>query len=279
MKKLLKLNRNEFGYELVMMTPHAYYLHRHAEGVQVSTINDMRPFYFFLDDEDFISNEYIDRKTTQYGAISGAGNCNTADCDKPTEWECPDYKSKFESVELKTNFEKPLLMISNKYTSEWDRPPTNFLSLQSLEMLFNGLSTEYDIIYNRPLTKNITEDNQDTFDLGDYELVRKYNNVHDINKLLEVEDYSFNELLLILLAKSENKISVQGGTSIVSSLTGGLNFIYAERGNEVNSNSYNRWYRNFSDAEIFWQKPKTPDECDKGLTLSKDVISRLKNSP
>jgi hypothetical protein len=112
-------------------------------------------------------------------------------------------------------------------------------------------SKKYDLIYSRPLSTNITEDgHQPSLDFGDYELVKNYNNVFDINVILQNENYTFNELQLILLSKSINKISVQGGTSITSSLTGGNNFIFAKQGSELKYNSYS-WYNRFSGAKIY----------------------------
>ena len=64
------------------------------------------------------------------------------------------------------------------------------------------------------------------------------------------EDYSFNELQLILGSKSRGKISVQGGSSILSSFTGGFNYIYAVKGGELEHNTFNLWYTKFSNSKI-----------------------------
>ena len=246
--KIIDVNSCEFGYELIMVVPYVYFLHQNDTAVGVKTFIDMKPFYFFLNDDCFLPN-HTGARNHAYPINTELKGIHFSQLTAK-KWEVPNYLKHYKNKELNTQFKKPLLFVSNKYTREWGQPPINYLSLDFLKNIFDVYSKKYDLIYSRPLSTNITEDHQSSLDFGDYELIKNYNNVFDINVILKNENYTFNELQLILLSKSINKISVQGGTSIVSSLTGGNNFIFAKHGGELECNSYS-WYNRFSGAKIY----------------------------
>lgn len=237
----------EFGYELVMVVPYVYYHHKKGKTVQVKTCRDMSPFYYFLPD-----NQIIEEYNTRACGLPSGTKLKELHIKNPSreEWLYPPYKEKYKEYELKTKFNKPIVMVGNKYTEEWGGNPINYLSIDCLDKLFNILSRKYDIIYNRPKSKNITCDMQETREIDDRFIVDKYKNVYDLNEILEKEDYDFNTLQLILLSKCENKISVQGGGSILYSLTGGNNIVYAVFGGELNCNAYRGWYGDFSKCNV-----------------------------
>ena len=263
---IVDANNCEFGYELITVVPYVYFLHQKGTKVGVQTFLDMKPFYFFLNDDCFFPNRRETRDTEtkvnseslelmmKIGGHATIINTELKDIHfsqlTAKKWKVPNYLKCYKNKELNTKFKNPLLFVSNKYTKEWGQPPINYLSLDFLKNIFDVYSKKYDLIYSRPLSTNITEDHQSSLDFGDYELVKNYHNVFDINVILQNENYTFNELQLILLSKSINKISVQGGTSIVSSLTGGNNFIFAKQGSELECNSYS-WYNRFSGAKVY----------------------------
>jgi hypothetical protein len=154
-------------------------------------------------------------------------------------------------------YDRPMIMISNKYYSS-GRNENGHLDLGTLEKLFNILSNKFIIIYNRAVSTNIVNDQNlidDNFE--DFELIKKINNpnIIDINVLYTTYKsmFSFNTLQCLLKANCESYISVQGGTSIFSSLFGGTNIIYAKNGQEIIYNSYS-WYNKFSNANIVHTK-------------------------
>ena len=71
-----------------------------------------------------------------------------------------------------------------------------------------------------------------------------------MDELFATEKIPFNLLQLIVGAKSNAKISVQGGNSILASLNGGTNLIYAVKGGELECNSFENWYHEFSGATV-----------------------------
>ena len=243
----------EFGYELVLVVPLVYKHYLNNDKVTVITNKGMKCFYYFLP-EDCIIEKYTERK---YIGNYRHGKLHAKNLKNET---FPDYKSQFKNKKLKTSFEKDILIVNNKYNTEWGRNPVNFIDLDTLSEIFKILSPHYSIIYNRPRSNKIPPDNSKVHDLGDYELIsKKFPEVIDINELKE--DCSFNELQLILGSKSKGKISVQGGSSILSSFTGGFNYIYAVKGGELKCDAFNRWYNKFSNTKI-----KTYTEYNKLLS-------------
>jgi hypothetical protein len=246
--KILDTRACEFGYELIMVLPHAYYLYKNNIDFKVITCVGMEPFYYFLADNQ-LEIKYNKRR----GAIptgTPLKNIHFNKLDK-TEWIFPPLKEKYISSTLNITFEKELLIISNKFTTEWGHAPINFLSLKILDILFEKLTPHYTLVYNRPLSKNIIQDHSSNMDLGDYDLIKnKYPSVLDINNIHNDKQIDYNKLQLILGANTTKHISVQGGNSILSSLFGGVNIVYAKKGGEVTHNSYKNWYGEFSGATV-----------------------------
>jgi hypothetical protein len=122
-----------------------------------------------------------------------------------------------------------------------------------LRQIFNLLKNKYKIIYYRPTGEKIMLDNQECFDLDDYEMIEKdFPEVITMPQLSDSNrDLTFNSLYFMVSANCNNFISVQGGGSILASYFGGVNIIYAKKGFELNHNSYKNWYNKFSGCKIF----------------------------
>lgn len=246
--KIVDTNGCEFGYELIMVLPYVYYLSRLGKDVKVITCRGMRSFYYFLPEERYEERYFSRKYSFPIGTQLKTIHFPILDLKS---WVYPNYSNKYKKYLLKTKFSKPILIISNKYTSEWNNPPINYLSLETLSSLFTKLSDRYCIIYNRCSTNSIPGDAQHQYTFEDHSLIEKnYPYVYDINKVYDTEDYDFNTLQLILGSKAVKFISVQGGTSILYSSFGKENNIYAIKGGEVDNNSYLNWYSQFSNATI-----------------------------
>jgi hypothetical protein len=242
METIIDTYAPEFGYELILIVPLVYKHHLNGDRTTVITTRGMRCFYYFLP-EDCVIEKYTKRTEKTNNVY---GDIHTSNLENEI---FPDYKSHFKNKKLKHFFEKDILIVNNKYNTEWDSKPINFLDLNTLSEIFKILSPHFCLIYNRPRVDKIPNDNSLVYGLGDYELISKnFPNVIDMNELQE--DYSFNELQLILGSKSRGKISVQGGSSILSSFTGGFNYIYAVKGGELEHNTFNLWYTKFSNSKI-----------------------------
>ncbi len=244
----------EFGYEVIMVVPYVYYLYTQNIPCKVLTCKGMKPFYYFLPEESYI--EKYDRRTWHIPQGVPLKTIHFSQLDK-NKWITPPYKDYYSKFQLKTKFEKEILIINNKYSYEWSHLPVNYLSLDILDHLFSILSKKYTILYNRPTT-NIPQDLAEKWnieekleDLKDFELIKeKHPDVIDLSDLALNEKIPFNQLQLILGSHSTKQISVQGGNSILASLTKGTNLVYATKGGEVDHNSYENWYSEFSGASV-----------------------------
>ena len=76
------------------------------------------------------------------------------------KWAQVPYKAQFKNDLFV--FDKPLLVIANKYNIEWDQPPINFLDIPTLDQIIKTYGATYQIIYNRPLPSQIVQDNSET---------------------------------------------------------------------------------------------------------------------
>jgi hypothetical protein len=236
----------EFGYEIIMVIPYVYYLHVKGVKVKVITSQGMLPFYYFLPkdsiEERYDNRDYYIPKNLPLKGI----HFNTLNKDR---WIMPPYKEYFSQYKV-ISFEKEYIIINNKYNTEGG-PPINYLNLDTLKTLFKLLTPKYNIVYNRPQSNHIPDDNSQVYDLKDFNLIKEeFPNIIDLNILASQQSISYNQLQLVLGSKCSKQISVQGGTSILASLTGGTNLVYAAMGGEVTHNSFEAWYPEFSGAIV-----------------------------
>jgi len=239
----------EFGYELIMVLPFVYWLHSQNKDVAVVTCQHMKDFYFFLTKDKCIEKYKSRTDIIPPGLPLKGIHFENLDTDK---WEVPNFREFYSSFDLPFTTTKPILLVSNKYTQEWKNAPVNFIPLQVLNQIFTKLKDTYQIVYNRPHSNKITVDTQRHYEFGDYELIKdKHPEVINLNNVETRLNY--NLLQLIIGSKTSKFISVQGGSSILSSLFGGTNIILAKKGSELKFNSYN-WYSKFSGASILWSQ-------------------------
>jgi hypothetical protein len=134
----------------------------------------------------------------------------------------PDYRNRYRNALFASD--KPLLVVHNKYTHEWQGPPVNFLSVPMLDTLFQGLGDRFTIIYTRPGIKapqaSFSGDHQADLTLGDRPLVRRHPSVLLFEDLVAAmaHELSYNELKLMLYANTHFHITVQGGNAHLASL-------------------------------------------------------------
>lgn len=250
--KIIDTKACEFGYEMIMVVPYVYYLYLNKIDFRLITSKNMEPFYYFLQDQLV---EYKYEKRT-YSIPSGVEIKNLHMKKLLLEkWTPPPYID-FYKEKNKNILNEKYFVISNKYTIEWGEDPINYLSLELLEKIFNEFS-DIKIVYNRPLSKLLVEDNQSYIRFNDYILTEKFENVLNINDLYEKKEsnISFNEFQINILANAMFTVSVQGGNSILSCFCNKINLIYAKKGGEFSTDpmedgSSYLWYKNFCNSEV-----------------------------
>jgi hypothetical protein len=235
----------EFGYELIGIIPYAFWLHR--EGKLTATISnkDTKCLYYFSPDHREVDER---RHSRMWGEVRRAydnGYVHKKFLDT-SRWVPPPYKQHYENSDF--SFDKPLLVICNKYNNEWKKDPVNYLDCDTLDWLFSHYKEKYEIIYSRFRPEMGYDDTVDTLDLGEWDIVESHNitTIQDLKK----DDISYNLLQLKLYPHCSRFITVQGGTSILASYFGGDNIIFACKGMEIKNHTYNNWYHLLGGSKI-----------------------------
>ncbi|MHA1696175.1 MAG: hypothetical protein ACTSUG_12970 [Candidatus Helarchaeota archaeon] len=235
----------EFGYELIQAIPWAYWLHQRGELEKTISCIDTSPLYYFspIHEEKYPKRNETVSLINNYFPIK---NIHVHNLDK-SKWTPPPYKEIYQNDQFKWN--KPTLVIANKYTIEWNEPPKNFYSIKMIKALLKYLTPNYQVIYNRAEHK--TEESI-VYNLKEKNIIRnEFSDVILFEDLLKNNSIGYNLLQLKVFSNCDYFITIQGGSSIISSFFAKYNFIYAIAGNEIKVNSYNNWYHEFSGSKIY----------------------------
>ena len=245
----------EFDQELRYVLPFAYWHYLNGTLKQTISSVNTKPFYFFSDNH---SEQYEKRVwEAGYGYY-----------DVPNMTHSPSYSfKKWTQVPLKRHyandrfvFDKPLLVIANKYNVEWDKPPVNYLDIEALDRILTACKDHYQIVYNRPLSSQIVVDNSEIMDLNEHTWIRKHHSEVLIMSDLYDENRAtvdnFNHLQLLVYANCNRFISMHGGTAALASYFGGINLILSHPGGgmEHHFDEYNTIFPALSGAKIVHAK-------------------------
>lgn len=251
----------EFAPELQFVLPFAYWHFKNGTLANTRGAKFSRELYFFSPDHQEVFEER-----------SNEGNYNF---EIPRILYSQDYDiEKWEQVPLKETYQnsiyiydKPILIIANRYNMEWDGEPVSFMSIPVLDSIIKKLKDQYTIIYNRPISQNITIDDSVIYDLHEYEwLEQEHPNVILMETLYEenkVNANNFNHLQLMVYANASHFISTHGGTATLASYFGGINLILSKKGPEHHFNCYQKLYPKLSGAKI--HHAKSDDELFKHI--------------
>tara|TARA_R110002012_G_scaffold321280_1_gene548489 strand:+ start:2640 stop:3584 length:945 start_codon:yes stop_codon:yes gene_type:complete len=259
----------EFGIELVLTTPYAYYQHQQGKLEKIYVTKGMKPFYYFCNNViEKYSTRTIDNKeaglTTlpndwlHHNAMSmfgkGHGEISQEEQSKAngvldySKWTPPPLKEKYKNN--KFIFDKELVIIANSYNIEAGGPPTRYFNIECLYEMFIYLTEKgYKVIYHRPQNKSLPSQDQNelnSFNLGniesevegiglinDYQLTKYFDDVILFEDILnDNKDLKFNELQCMLYANCNKFISYVGGAGILCSYFGGTNIMWLSRGKE-----------------------------------------------
>ena len=249
--KEIKFN-GEFAPELQFALPFAYWHSLNGTLKKTSSSKWSKELYFFSENHE----EAFELRTNE-------GNYNF---ETPRILYSQNYNMrKWKPVPLKKmyandvyKFDKPMLVIANRYNMEWDGPPISFYSKEMIEYIISNFENKYTIIYNRPRPKNIIADNSDIYDLDEYDWLKKmYPTVVLMEDLFSAnigKANNFNHLQLMVYANAENFVSIHGGTATLASYFGGTNLIYSKKGPEHHFLCYQKLYPKFSGAKILHAK-------------------------
>ena len=243
----------EFGIELALTVPYAYWLHINGQLDNIITSKGMSPFYYFCNNviEDFsertIDNAAAGLNTLPNNWIHGIDSLNKPAVLDYNQWLCPPYKEYYQNDEF--IFDKPLVFITNKYNLEHGETPLGYFDIQCLYDMFNYLTEKgYKVIYKRAKLTNpeftIDQNEINSIHMGyhniqanvegiglinDYQLTEYFENVLLFDSIFENSKYSYNETQLKVMANCDKFITVCGGNSILSSMFGGTVISYVHK--------------------------------------------------
>ncbi|WP_025761794.1 hypothetical protein [Dyadobacter tibetensis] len=244
--------QGEFAPELQFVLPFAYWHHMNGTLKSTASSKYTKELYFFSDTHQ----ETFETRNNE-------GNYNL---EMPRILYSQDYDmEKWLPVPLKAHYQndiyrydKPILIIANRYNMEWDGPPVSYFSIEILQYILDRLSSRYQIVYNRPRPQNITMDNSDVYDMDEYTWLKE-----EYPEVILMEDLylenkagarNFNHLQLMVYANATDFLSIHGGTATLASYFGGKNLILSKKGPEHHFKCYEKLYPKFSGAEIFHAK-------------------------
>jgi hypothetical protein len=242
----------EFAPELQFVLPFAYWHFKNGTLKKTISSKYTRELYFFSPDHE-----------EKFDSRANGGNYNY---ETPRILYSHDYDmSKWLPVPLKEKykndiyvFEKPILIIANRYNMEWDGPPISFFSIDMLEFIIRTLSDDFKIIYNRPNPRNIITDESLIYDLNENQWLKENHPevilMEDLYRINKGKARNFNHLQMLVYSNAEHFISTHGGTSAFSSYFGGTNLIFSRQGPEHHFNCYQTLYPKLSGAKIIHAK-------------------------
>lgn len=242
----------EFGAELQFSLPFAYWHYKNGTLKATRSFPGTKELYFFSENHQEINT-----------LRTNEGNYNF---ELPRILYSQNYDmKKWLPVPLKeiyTNeiykFEKPLLVIANRYNTEWDGGPISFFDIEVLNKMILQLKSKYTIVYNRPMGKDIVNDNSLILDLNEFDWLRSNHPevllIQDLFEKNEIGANNFNHFQLCIYANATCFVSLHGGTGTLASYFGGKNIILSAEGPEHYFNCYKKFYPKFSGAEIYHAK-------------------------
>jgi len=203
----------EFGAEVTTFVPFAFWLKAQGllRGKRVVTYGGMRPYYYFLDEDELVEKldirDYLPPRKRRWPSNS------TWHATRQPWHVMPDYRSRYRDQGLA--FAKPLLFVQNKFCVEASRGPINYVPLHELEALFERTAGLFDVVYSRPRAlpraAEYTVDMNEDCSYPDLPLARRFGHVTSLEDLCAENNKPYNLTKLEILSKCHLFVAVQGG--------------------------------------------------------------------
>lgn len=245
----------EFAPELEFAIPHAYWHYLNGTLLKTEGAKFTNEMYFFSPNHQEVFEVRTNEGNYNYNVprILYSHNYNMK------KWAMVPYKTHFKNDIYV--YQKPILIVANRYNTEWDGPPISFLSIEMLKHIFDTLGNQYTIIYNRPRAKNIISDTSEVNDLNEYEMIAaEYPHVILMDDLFaenKIKAKSFNHFQMCVYANADKFISIHGGTAALASCFEGENIILSKKGPEHHFGCFQKLFPKLSGAKIYHAKNDT----------------------
>jgi len=228
----------EFGYDLVAALPYAYW--HHLNGSLRGTVSGTGsgPLYYFSPDH----KENPEKRS--FGNVAKARDIPNINIHRErldtSMWVPPPLKEHYAPQAI--TFDKPTVVICNRYGNEWGMGAINFFDLPVLRKMFAALGGKYTVVYVHMKNTELRDDNE-LYDLGDIAMVREEFPEVVLMDDLAQEHGDYNRTQLRVLAGADKFIVMNGGLAFLSFYFGGEVLVYTKRCQEIghNVNSYYNW--------------------------------------
>jgi hypothetical protein len=243
----------EFQQELLFVLPFAYWHQLNGTLLRTASCSNTRELYFFsLDHQEKFAEREWESNDENY-EIPNMTHCNSFDYRK---WAAVPLKATYQNNVFV--YEKPILVIANKFNIEWGQPPINYFSIEMLDKIINTLGGKYKILYNRPSATSIVLDNSEILELHEHDWLRAQHPevilMEDLYQEHSAKVNNFNHFQLLVYANASAFISVHGGTATLASYFGGKNIILSKQGVEHALQEFSTIFPKLSGAEIYHAK-------------------------
>eukprot|EP00929_Paragymnodinium_shiwhaense_P047598 TRINITY_DN24134_c0_g1_i1.p1 TRINITY_DN24134_c0_g1~~TRINITY_DN24134_c0_g1_i1.p1 ORF type:complete len:773 (-),score=84.79 TRINITY_DN24134_c0_g1_i1:75-2393(-) len=255
-QKDLEIYTGEFGYEIQMELPKTYGMCQKGDLGNTSSLPGMEPWYFFNLGRHSVHEAGARSYTTELDSPH-VGPWRIPH-DKGT-WVPPPYQCAFQGSWLRTD--KPILVIQNKYNTEWRGQPRNYYSPTALYRLFHLFKGRMQIIYIRT-TKRLfgieVHDASTTLQTPDFDMINlAFPEVITMDLLLQTTIDNMrdsevipratlvNTLIMGVMAAARRIITLQGGDAAISMYFCHENLMFINKGvaqaQELRSGDMNWW--------------------------------------
>lgn len=253
-KKYKKIEfQGEFEAEIRYVIPFAYWHYLNGTLKKTVSSKNTKEFYFFSEDHEEKFDERLWELNHSNYSIPNMTHSISFSYKK---WKRVPFKAYYRNDIFV--YDKPILVIANKYNIEWDGPPLNFFDIETLDKIMSKYGSKYQIIYNRPLSSHIVSDNSEILDLNEHDWIRKHYPetilLEDLYQQHREKVNNFNHLQLLVYSNCEHFISSHGGTAALASYFEGTNIILSKRGIEHDLNEFSSILTMLSGANILHAK-------------------------
>eukprot|EP01104_Vermistella_antarctica_P013924 TRINITY_DN4298_c0_g1_i1.p1 TRINITY_DN4298_c0_g1~~TRINITY_DN4298_c0_g1_i1.p1 ORF type:complete len:554 (+),score=98.84 TRINITY_DN4298_c0_g1_i1:156-1817(+) len=255
----------ELGYDLIGVIPYAYALALRGELAGTASPRGSDAQLYFWSPHHATMQGRVRKARMWPDVVTHAGNFGyephphvTNHKDFPVSgdpnWVVPPYRDWFGNSIF--TWSKPIAYISNKYSDEWaSMNHPNSLPLEALREIISILKQKYQVVYMRPSKGDFTSDSAVIVeDYGDHEMIRNEFSdevviVQDLRKAM-CFDLDLNTFQMMIMANSRRFVSVQGGNAVLTSLWGGENIVFVQKGQEMKNDEFEYLYPQLSGALV-----------------------------